>query len=150
MKTQETDDIFGKRAREVFLASAARLDEAVLKRLREARRLAVEAAEKPAPFWQVRPWALPAGALASLAVAVLAGVLWLSGPAPTTGQTPPFAPNNGEDSGLLLANDNLEMYSDLEFYRWLDAQDQKPATQPAGDVDQSEDGDQSDDSDTGG
>jgi hypothetical protein len=146
MKIQDSDDIFGKRAREVFVSSTAGLDEAVLKRLREARRLAVEAVGKPAPFWQLRPWALPAGAVAALFVAVLGGVQYLNGPAPA--QSPPFA-SNGEDSGLLLANDNLDMYSDLEFYRWLATEEQKPAATPNPDEEDS-DPDQGDDSDTGG
>jgi len=148
MNTHDNDDIFAKRAREVFIASIAGLDHILLQRLAEARRVALDAARTPAPLRAMRPWALPAGALTALAVAVVAGVLWSNGP--QSPQTPPFAPNGGEDSGLLLASDNLDMYSDLDFYRWLATEDQKQAAKPNPDADTDEDDtDQGDDGDTG-
>ena len=45
MNEQEMDDIFAKRAKEVFLASTGSLDPKTLARLSEARRVAVDAVD---------------------------------------------------------------------------------------------------------
>ncbi|HLW73704.1 MAG TPA: hypothetical protein VKT74_01395 [Gammaproteobacteria bacterium] len=144
MNTPENDDIFARKAREVFLASTASLDSETLARLRTARARAVEAVGVPAR-WQMRGWRLPAGVAALIAVALLGGFLWMGG-AGTTAPASAFSKANS-DAPLMMANDNLDMYGDMDFYQWMAAQDQ-PAAQPSEPVDDSEDDD--DDSGVGG
>jgi Protein of unknown function (DUF3619) len=144
MNTPENDDIFARKAREVFLASTDRLDPEVLDRLRAARARAVEAVGQPAR-WQMQDWRLPAGVAALVTVAVLGGLLWMGGantPAPGSAFS-----NANSDAPLMMANDNLDMYADMDFYQWMAAQDQT-AQKPAEPVDDSEDDD--DDSGVGG
>ena len=87
------------------------LDSATRARLRAARAAAVTAGERP-----VR-WAWPAGAMAITAALALSWSLWFAAPVM---QAPPLGPAPGMDQlELLSAGDNLELYSDLEFYRWL-------------------------------
>lgn len=148
MNTIKTDEDLARRAREVFLASVETLPPGVLTRLREARIKAVEAAEAPRPAWA--GWRVPAGAMALVSVAVVAGALWWNGLTGPVGAPEPFnAAANGDDLPIVLTSDNIDMYADLDFYQWLEIQDKKakPATPPA---DQTDDSDDSDDSGVGG
>jgi hypothetical protein len=87
---------------------ATHLDAATRARLAQARGRAQ--ARRPAR-WH---WWLPAGGavLASLLVAAV----WLGQPAPV--------PGNGLDSvtdfELLTANDDLELFEQMDFYQWLE------------------------------
>lgn len=101
---------------ERFLASVrARLDRSaeelspeIMNRLRQARRQAIEARPRRVP------WLVWAGGLATAAVAILVMVLWW-----------PAAPGlrhheaSLDDMELLTAGESLDVYEDLEFYRWL-------------------------------
>ncbi|MGH8377418.1 MAG: hypothetical protein ACRER7_00530 [Gammaproteobacteria bacterium] len=119
----ETDFLYKTHAR--FVDSVANLDARIVARLREARRLAVVEAERHRPVWCVRRWALPAGALAIAFAGVAAGLVWWSlGSQPAV----PFAANNSEDMAIVMSSDNLDMYADIDFYSWLQAQ-QPDATQ---------------------
>jgi len=149
MNTIETDENLTRRAREVFFASVEALPPGVLARLREARLKALEAAEVSQSGWA--GWRIPAGAMALVSVAVVAGALWwngLTGPvaAPETFNT---AANSDDALPIVLTSDSLDMYADLDFYQWLETQDKKakPTTPPADQTDDSED---SDDSGVGG
>ncbi|HVA55525.1 MAG TPA: hypothetical protein VNI53_06995 [Gammaproteobacteria bacterium] len=117
-----TETTFLHKARTAFVDSLDQLDTRVLARLREARMRAVESATSHPTLWHRRSWALSVGAIAVLLVVLASGVLWWNqNPQPAV----PFATgNNNEDMSIVLGNDNLDMYADMDFYRWLQAQQQ--------------------------
>ena len=145
MNKQEMDDIFARRARETFLESTGRLDPKVLARLSEARRRAVDlVAEGKAPGRHLG-WRIPASAVALAFVGVIGGALWMGGnsPSPAT----PFSAASS-DAPLMMTQDNLDMYADMDFYQWMETQDQ-PAPAPAADT-SVDDSDDDDDTGVGG
>ena len=142
MNRQEMDDIFAKRARELFLASTGSLDPQVLVRLSEARRRAVDAVDGSKAGFSLA-WRMPASAVALLFVVVIVTAVWTGGNAPAPGSS--FTAAN-TDAPLIMSNDSLDMYADMDFYQWLSAQDQ-PAPAPAADT--SVDDEDDDDDDTG-
>lgn len=86
--------------------SAEALDGLTLARLRGARLRALDAQPRP------RRWLITGGlATATLSAALVAVLLFAPGAAP------PLA--GLEQFDLLSENDNLDLYEDLEFYRWL-------------------------------
>jgi len=102
-----------------------------LERLAQARREALAAARhSPAPgrSWPVSlstpvvlEWLLPAGAMASVAVMVLALSLLVKSPPVSTAHS--VANTAALDIDLLSARQKLEVYDNLDFYRWLAAND---------------------------
>ena len=100
--------------------SAASLDAATLSRLNRARQTAL-ARRRP-----LQRWYLPAG-LVSACVLLLALFAW-QGPwraLPAHLESPLTAKAAaGSDLELVSSDDGPEFYQDLEFYAWLDAQDQ--------------------------
>jgi hypothetical protein len=109
------------RARELLDDSAGALDGASASRLNRARQSALAARERP-----VRRWWLPAGAAATAASVLLALVLVnpFAPTAPTVPAATAVAAGNGDDAELIASDDNLELAQDLEFYAWLDAEDE--------------------------
>ncbi len=88
-------------------ASSATLDAATCTRLRAARVQALQSTQAR------RPWLLwPVGGVALAAAALLSWALWLHEPAVHT-------PVALEQLELLSSTDNLELYTDLDFYQWL-------------------------------
>jgi hypothetical protein len=145
MNMQEKDDIFAKRARELFLESTGKLDPKVLGRLSEARRQAVDAVDQKKPGFSLG-WRVPASALALAFVGVIGGALWSGGSAPAP--SAPFAAAN-TDAPMMMTNDSLDMYADLDFYQWLESQDQ-PAQAPAAQTVNDDSDDDDDDTGVGG
>lgn len=145
MNTSEKDDIFARKAREVFLASAERLDPEVLAGLRAARARAVEAAGQPHARWQSYGWRLPAGAVALLFVAVVGGALLRNGGAGAPSVPAPFTVGGNDDEPVVFTSDSLDLYADQDFYQWMEIEDQ-PA---AADDEPADDEDDGDDDDTG-
>lgn len=93
------------RLRQMLDRSTAELDAVTLARLRAARRRALDS---PPPR---RIWLAAGGISAAALAAGLAAVLWLSpaaAPAPT-----------GLEQLDLLAEADLELVDDIDFYRWL-------------------------------
>ncbi|NNF18023.1 MAG: hypothetical protein HKN70_14860 [Gammaproteobacteria bacterium] len=91
------------------LLRAQRLDDAVRHKLDDARRKAI-AATRPHRQWQ------QFAAAASLAlVALVATFLMIP-------ETAPPLSEGVEDIELLLAEENFELFEELEFYQWLSAQ----------------------------
>jgi hypothetical protein len=145
MNRQEMDDIFANRARQVFLASTGRLDPKVLARLSEARRRAVDmVAEGKVPGLHLG-WRIPASAVALAFVGAIGGALWMGGN--SSNPAAPFT-TASTDAPLMMTNDNLDMYADLDFYQWMETQDQ-PAPAPAADT-SVDDSDDDDDTGVGG
>ena len=117
-------DSWAGRARTLLDESAEGLDAATLSRLNRARQAALTQALPRA----ARRWFLPAG-MASACVLLLAVVAWHSQVPSGAARLPelPFtasASSAGSDIDLVSGDDSLELYQDLEFYAWLDAQDQ--------------------------
>jgi len=125
-------DPLSDRIRRHLDASERALDEPALERLAQARREALAAAARhsPAPghSWPVSlstpvvlEWLLPAGAMASVAVMVLALSLLVKSPPVSTAHS--VANTAVLDIDLLSARQNLDVYDNLDFYRWLAAND---------------------------
>lgn len=127
------DSGFLERARSAYTASLSSLDEQVVARLRAARQRAIAEADRQQPLWRTRPWALPAGVTAlALAVIIGSALFW-----PQNEQASvPFAAANNNDMAIVLSNDNLDMYADMDFYSWLQAQQQEqPGQEQSGNDD---------------
>jgi len=119
---QNSEAAFLRKAHTVFVESLDRLDARVLARLRGDRARALASVTRPQPARRPRSWALPTGAMAIVVVAVACGFLWWN---QDSQPAAPFAAgNNNEDMAIVLGNDNLDMYADMDFYRWLQAQQQ--------------------------
>lgn len=103
-------------ARALLDASTHSLDAASLSRLNRARQAALAQRQR-----SVRTWWLPAAGLAASCALVLAAVEWFPHPRPTVA---PAMHAVAADAEVAAADDSLEFYQDLEFYAWLDAQEQ--------------------------
>ena len=108
-------------ARTLLDDSAAGLDAATLSRLNRARQGALAQRRRTAP----RRWMLPAG-LASACLALFVALAWHALLPSGALQELPINSRNvaNADMDLVSSDDSLEMYQDLEFYAWLEAQDQ--------------------------
>lgn len=101
--------------------SADALDAATLSRLNRARQVALAHARPRS----AQRWFLPAG-LAGASMLMLAVATWHSY-APSGGLALPLtaaASSSGSEFDLVSGDEGLELYQNLEFYAWLDAQDQ--------------------------
>ena len=120
------DQIWLGRARTLLDESAQNLDAATLSRLHQARGAALTQ-HRPRQF---RGWFLSAGLASVCALLLLMAVMHPVPPAPgtveraaatTATSTETFS---HDDMNIVSGDDSLELYQDLEFYAWLDAQDQ--------------------------
>jgi hypothetical protein len=105
-----------KQAKELFDDSVERLDAATLSRLNQGRHQALAELRKPAGVAAWGRWA-PATAVA---VAAVVTVLVMRGPA---GVDVIEDAVTASDFEMLLEEDSIEMFEDLEFYALLDAVD---------------------------
>ena len=105
------EDAFAKKAKQQFDESVERLDGEAQSRLNRARHAALAELGAGRSIWV--QWAPTAGVAA---VAVLAVVLWTGNPVTEDMTTPAVA----TDMEILLTGDSLEMLEDLEFYSWID------------------------------
>jgi len=96
-------------ARALLDASAQELDASTLSRLNRARQRALDAAVTPRAALH---WPRRLAIAASLLLAV--AILWPD-------STPPTVATLSPEDAELLADGELEMTDDLEFYAWLDA-----------------------------
>lgn len=108
-------------ARAALEDSAQALDAATLSRLNQARQRAL--AER-APQHRPLRWTRRLAIAASLVLGV--ALLWPDPPSPTSGNNAglPVAATLSPEDAELLAEGELEMTDELEFYAWLDAQDE--------------------------
>jgi hypothetical protein len=97
-------DPFVHRLRTELERSAHELDASTVARLRAARRRALEAGPRR------RLWLMAGGLAAGAVAAGVAAVLLLA---------PPALPLHGLDQLELIADADLDVVDDLEFYRWL-------------------------------
>ena len=118
----EAENLLFEKARAAFRESVTALDAGTLARLRATRERALAQVRRPATFWHRPVWSVPLSAAAIVLAAVAGGLLWWN---LNSQPSVPFAASNGEDMAIVLSNDNLDMYADMDFYRWLQAQQQQ-------------------------
>jgi hypothetical protein len=106
---------FATQAKAYFDDSVQRLDAATLSRLNKGRHQALAHQGRARPVSWFR-W-MPA---TGIAAAVLVTMIVIRGPA--GGDVIP-APMTASDLEILLEEDGLELFEDLEFYSWLEAAD---------------------------
>jgi hypothetical protein len=106
---------------------AEELDGQTLSRLRQARSRALE---QGPPIWKRFPrasdWVLTGG-FATATVALLAVTLWFDGAGEEM-----IPPVSAGDLEILASGEDLELYDQLEFYRWLEEQELDPSTDTNG------------------
>ena len=110
-KDMVADKAFAEKAKQLFDESVEGLDGQTRSRLNRGRQAALEELETGRPAWV--QWAPAAGVAAAAVVAV---VLW-SGNLPVDQLTPDAS---AADFEILLTEDSFEMLEDLEFYSWID------------------------------
>jgi len=115
MKEPGKNEEFVSQARELFDDSVERLDAATLSRLNQGRHRALAELETAKPLSQWLRWVPAAGIAAAAVVAVMV----MNAPAPTVTDEPITA----SDFEMLLEDDSLELFEDLEFYTWLQSAD---------------------------
>lgn len=96
----------------VLDASVETLPAYVVKQLQEARKQALAGTVKTHRPWMALPRWVTAGGLATAAVALLTVSLWVSAPR----QQPPVV---DEELDRITTQEQMELYEDLEFFRWL-------------------------------
>jgi len=115
--SDETDRRFAVKIRSALDDDLTRLDPETVKRLRAARHAALNAI--PVRRRITYSWSLPAGAVAAMLAAVTVYMLW-----PQSPPSGPMVAAGPDDADILIqSGDRLELYRDLEFYRWLAAND---------------------------
>lgn len=125
-KDKLADDAFVDRAKQHFDESVANLDGETRSRLNRGRQAALAEIATGGRAWL--DWAPAAGVAAA---AVIAVVVWTGSP-PTDQLTPSSA---STDIEILLTEDSFEMLEDLEFYSWIDLDEETDETlQPDGHV----------------
>ena len=117
-KPLDEDKLAGQ-AKELFDESVERLDAATLSKLNQGRQKALEELDNTKAFGQWARW-VPATGVA--AAAVVAVVVWQGDP----GDNVAPEPGSMTDFEILLSEDSLEMFEDLEFYSWVDAAIDEP------------------------
>ena len=98
-------------------ASARDLDAATLSRLNRARQQALAVSTRP----QARSW--PWLAMAAAASIALAVFLLPQSPSTRLPEPPLTLATSAEDFELLTDDDQFALYSDMDFYAWLESQD---------------------------
>lgn len=109
------EEAFTKKAKTLFDESVAGLDGETRSRLNRGRQRALAELEQARPAWM--QWAPAAGVTAA---AVVALVIWTGNPAIEEVTPPAMA----DDIEILLDEDELEMLEELEFYSWIDLEEE--------------------------
>ncbi|MDD2320474.1 MAG: DUF3619 family protein [Geobacteraceae bacterium] len=117
MMSEENDKAFVQNLRKVLDETEAQMDPRIRMRLRSARLKALESLKTPVPWYDRFPRWVTAGGLATAMVLVLTLSLWTSSDHTTipSGQV--------EDLEILTTQEQMELYKDLDFYRWLETSD---------------------------
>jgi len=102
-----------EKIRETLDKSVTELDSSTMERLRMIRMAAVDASVTEKRPWFAVPIWITAGGIAAVAVIIIALSLRISAPRQNliAGQI--------EDIDILTSHEHLEIYEDMEFYRWL-------------------------------
>jgi len=113
MSDRDRDEEIARRARALLERSADELDGPIRARLGAARTEALAALRAPRPLRARRRALVLATAFGVVALA-FGAARWLRAPAG------PLTFDDADDVDILAGTDDLELYDDLEFYRWLD------------------------------
>ena len=105
----ESNDKFAQDARALFDASVDKLDGATLSQLNQGRNRALDELRTPRAQWM--RWAPAAGVATAVAVAVMVYV-----PEPEI----EVMPATVTEMDILLGEESIEMFEDLEFYALVD------------------------------
>jgi len=125
-KDMVTDRALAERAKQLFDESVEGLDGQTRSRLNRGRQAALAELQTGRPLWV--QWAPAAGVAAAAVVAV---VLW-TGNQPIDVLTPEATASDFE---ILLTEDSFEMLEDLEFYSWIELEeDADEILEPEGNV----------------
>ena len=125
-KDDAAENAFVERAKQHFDESVANLDGETRSRLNRGRQAALAEIASGGRAWI--DWAPAAGVAAAAVVAV---VMWTGNP-PADELTPSGAT---ADIEILLTEDSFEMLEDLEFYSWIELDEETDETlQPGGHV----------------
>jgi ferric-dicitrate binding protein FerR (iron transport regulator) len=108
----ESERKFEEAAKRHFDESVESLDAATLSRLNRGRQAALEAARSPSRQWS--GWMPLTGVAAAALVAV---VTFQSQPPGGVIEAP------ASDFEILLSEESIDMFEELEFYSWLDTQE---------------------------
>lgn len=113
---------FADRAGAMLRDGADQLDGATLSRLNRARQAALAEYDRKAarPVWLRFGWQ-PAAVVATIAALAVAIAL-LGPPRPDSGPGAAMAGSelHASDMEVLLADDNLDLFDDVEFYDWVE------------------------------
>ena len=112
------DDAFAEKAKARFDESVQRLDGQTQSKLNQARHAALAELGNTRPAWV--QWAPATGVAAAAVVALL---IWTGNPQMEDLTAPAVA----SDMEILLTEDSLEMLEDLEFYSWIDLDEETDA-----------------------
>ena len=112
MKTEDQDQKFRDMVCKSLDESIETLDRRTLLRLQGIRLRALEGSCKRKDLFSAWRW-ITAGGFATAAVLVLAISLWV------VAHRQPSPAKHGGDAEILAAHEHLELYEDLDFYRWL-------------------------------
>jgi len=112
---EQDNERFAEKTKALFDDSVDRLDAATLSRLNQARHRALEEVSKSGARTRWVRWVPVTGVAAAAVVAVMV----INAPG-TIGTDDSITTTDFE---LLLEEDGLEIFEDLEFYSWLDAVD---------------------------
>jgi hypothetical protein len=125
-KHDTAEDAFVERAKQHFDESVASLDGETRSRLNRGRQAALAEIASGGRAWI--DWAPAAGVTAAALVAV---VMWTGSP-----PTDELMPSNAStDIEILFTEDSFEMLEDLEFYSWIELDEETDETlQPGGHV----------------
>lgn len=127
------NDLLERRARALYHEAARNLDPAIAGRLRATRREALAAAgtrQAQRPHHVAR-WLVPSGACAAIALAAL--LAWPSAPRHATDASAGVTATVSGEPDTALPPDpeqaDPNLYQNLDFYRWLAANDGHAATE---------------------
>ena len=125
-KHNTAEDAFVERAKQRFDESVAGLDGETRSRLNRGRQAALAEIASGGRAWI--DWAPAAGVTVAALVAV---VMWTGSP-----PTDELMPSNAStDIEILFTEDSFEMLEDLEFYSWIELDEETDETlQPGGHV----------------
>ena len=118
MRPKASDEQLRHAARTMLDQATEKLDEVTALRLRRARLAALDHARPSRRPWFAIPRWVTAGGLTTAAVMVVAVSFW-------SGSREDMPVRQPEEVAILTAQEQLELYEDLEFYRWLATDDSR-------------------------
>jgi hypothetical protein len=117
MTSEKNEKALVESLKKIMDETEAQTEQHVRRRLRAARFRALEALEVPVPWYARFPRWATAGSLVTAVALVLTLSLW------NYQEQNDIPSGQVEDLELLTNKEQLELYKDLDFYRWLESSD---------------------------